>query len=199
MQVQPPKSSHRVMSFTGIEVVLLSLDLFLATRGKDGGAFMNEEMMCCCNEDNAVELLAVTTVVIASLPSNGVVSNSISISISITSNISPEGNKCRSQMYSPLFERTWLKVMMACPTACSWYSNSIPMDCQFRRTRHHKTDHQRRAEKTVGCGTHLATSRATSFTIDPSPYVDRVALLTATPLTLTAAKGQPVATRLPTG
>ena len=68
MQVQPPKSSHRVMSFTGIEVVLLSLDLFLATRGKDGGAFMNEEMMCCCNEDIAVELLAVKTVVIASQP-----------------------------------------------------------------------------------------------------------------------------------
>ena len=153
--------------------------------------------MCCCNEDNAVELLAVTTVVIASLPSNGVVSNSISISISITSNISPEGNKCRSQMYSPLFERTWLKVMMACPTACSWYSDSIPVDCQFRRTRHHKTDHQRRAEKTVGCGTHLATSGATSFTVDPSPYVDRVALSMAAPLALTTVDGQQATSSLP--
>ena len=56
------------MSFTGIVVVLLSPVLFLATRGKDVGAFMNEEMMCCCNEDIAVELLAVAAVVIASQP-----------------------------------------------------------------------------------------------------------------------------------
>ena len=181
------------MSITGIEVVLLSSVLFLATLGKDMGALMNKKMMSRSDEDIFVELLAVTTVVIASLPSNGVVGNGISIN----SNISPEGNNCHRLTYSPLFKRTWLKVMMACPTACSWCSDSIPMDCQFEQTRHHKTNHQRRAEKTVGCGTHLATSRATSFTIDPSPYVDRVALLTATPLTLTAVGGQQATISLP--
>ena len=149
-------------------------------------AFMNEEMISCCNEDIAVELLVVTTVVTTSLPSNGTTNNGISIN----SNISRERNNCHHMMYLPLFERTWLKMMMAFLTACSWCSDSIPGNCQFEQTRHPKTDHQRRAKKTVGCGTHLATSGVTSFTVDLSPYVDRVALLTGAPLTLTTVDGQ---------
>ena len=45
----------------------------------------------------------------------------------------------------------------------------------------------------------MATPRAASFAFDTPAFVDKVALPTAAPLTLTTVDGQPVATRLPAG
>ena len=67
------------MSFTGIEVVLSSSVLFLASLGKDMSAFMNEEMMSCSDEDVAAELHTVTTVVMDGLARDGIVGSDISI------------------------------------------------------------------------------------------------------------------------
>ena len=85
------------MSFTDIEVVLLSPVLFLATRGKGIGVSMDKEMMPCSDEDVAVEMQSVMTNVMNNLARDGIVGSGIN------SNISPEGNNCRHLVYlSPL-------------------------------------------------------------------------------------------------
>ena len=183
------------MSFTGIEVVLLSPVLLMATRGKNIGILTNDKMISCSDEDVAAELESVTTVVLNNLARDGIVGSSISV----TPNVSEERDARRHLMDLPLFDRAWFKRMMASLAFCALCSDSIPGDRQLGVTRKLKTDHHRRAEETAGCGSHLATPRATSFAFDTPAFVDKVALLISAPLTLTTVKGRLAMITLPAG
>ena len=87
------------MSFTDIvvvvEVVVLSPVLLLATRGKDMGVSMDEEMVSCSDEDVAVELQSVTTIVMNNLARDGIVG------ISITSTVYEDRDDRCHLMYLP--------------------------------------------------------------------------------------------------
>ena len=87
--------------------------------------------------------------------------------------------------------------MMASSASCALCSDNIPGDCRLGGTRKLKTDHHQRAGETAGCGSHLATPGATSIAFDIPAFVDKVALSTVAPLTLTTVDGQQAMIGLP--